>query len=320
MVESLVDLNLLDLRFLGLNVAEIGKGALVIIMVTMGLTLTLKDFLKIYDDPRGVVVGLTGQLVVLPVFAFLTVWFLSVPPVVAISLIILACCPGGATSNFFSFLARGDVALSIVLTTISGLIVVFTIPILVNLALEIFNTTGKTIRLPVIKSMLRIFMLVIAPVAIGMAFRSRFPKWAVIIEPYATKISFAAVLSTMAVLLAAVWPLIPRILVDAGLSVVLLNVSMMAVGFVAALALKAGERQSRTICIEIGVQNYLLSVIIAVDLLRQPEFAIAPVIYLFTMYVTVFSFIGYCRFLRDRNPAPARMEKTFSAGVRNGQP
>jgi len=301
MIQSLADVNLLSLRFLGLNVSDIGVGALILIMVTMGLTLAPKDFRKIYDDPKGVVIGLAGQLVMLPLLAFLIVWALSPPPAVAIGLIILACCPGGATSNFFSFLARGDVALSVVLTAASGLAVVFTLPILVNLGIAMFSEPEQTVRLPIIKSMTQIFLLVVAPVGVGMAIKRGFPQHAVKIEPYATKISFAAVLGTMAIILASVWPLIPSMVLTAGLPVLILNVSMMAIGFGAALMLKTGERQSRAISVEIGVQNYILSVVIAVALLKRPEFAVAPIIYLFTMYITVFSFIAYCRLVRDKN-------------------
>jgi len=300
MAQSISDINLLGLEFLGLNISDIGTYALIVIMATMGLTLTVADFRKVYEAPKAVFIGLVGQLVFLPVLAFLLVMMLSPPASVAIGLIILACCPGGATSNFFSYLARGDVALSIALTAISGLVVVFTIPLLVNLALVTFLDAGQTIRLPIIKSMAQIFMLVVAPVAVGMAIKNRFPKLSVAIEPYATKISFAVVLGTMAIILSAVWSLIPSMIMTAGLPVILLNVLMMTAGFAAALTFKTGERQSRSISVEIGVQNYVLSIVIALALLKQPEFAIAPIIYLFTMYITVFSFIAYCRFVRDK--------------------
>ncbi|MEM6625520.1 MAG: bile acid:sodium symporter family protein [Pseudomonadota bacterium] len=302
MPQSIADINLLGLQFLGMNVADIGTYALVFIMATMGLTLTPADFKKVYEAPKAVAIGLVGQLILLPAFAFLIVISLSPPPAVAIGLIILACCPGGATSNFFSFLARGDVALSIALTAVSGFVVVFSIPILINAAISMFAESGETVRLPIVQSMAQIFMLVVAPVLTGMSVRRYFPKLALSIERYATKLSFAAVLFTMVVMLHAIWPILPSMLIDAGAPVLMLNTSMMALGFGAALLLQTGERQSRSICVEIGVQNYILSTVIAIALLKRPEFAVAPVVYLFTMYLTVFSFIAYCRFVRDRAP------------------
>ncbi|MEM8937257.1 MAG: bile acid:sodium symporter family protein [Pseudomonadota bacterium] len=302
MHQSIADINLLGLEFLGMSMSDIAMYSLIVIMATMGLTLTPADFEKVYQAPKAVALGLTGQLIVLPAFAFLIVIILSPPPAVAIGLIILACCPGGATSNFFSFLARGDVALSIALTAISGFIVVFSIPIFVNVAISMFGENDPSVRLPVVQSTVQIFMLVVAPVLAGMSVRRYFPKLALSIERYATKVSFAAVLFTMAVMLYAIWPILPSMLGEAGAPVLLLNATMMALGFGAARLLQTGERQSRSICIEIGVQNYVLSLVIAIALLKNPEFAVAPAVYLFTMYLSVFSFIAYCRFVRDKTP------------------
>ena len=310
MDSSLNDINLLGLEFLGLNISDIGTAALIIIMLTMGLGLSIRDFKQIYRQPKGVAIGLAGQLLILPATAFAIALIFSPPAPVAVGLIILACCPSGATSNFFSFLAKGDVALSIVLTTLSGFIVVFTIPLLVNLGLELFMGEGQQIRLPVLQSMLRIFLLVVAPVCAGMLINKLFPRASQAAKPYATKISFAAVLSVMAILLYFVWPKIPSLITTAGIPVFSLNAIMMILGFAAALLLNTGESQSRTISIEIGVQNYVLSVVIAVGLLKQPDFAIVPVIYLFTMYITVFSFISYCRYIRDKSNQPAAIDST----------
>jgi BASS family bile acid:Na+ symporter len=248
---------------------------------------------------------LFAQLLVLPCAAFSLVYLFEPAQYIAIGLIILSCCPGGATSNFFTLLAKGNVATSICLTLLSGIVSVFSIPWIVNFALDIYLETDDSIFLPVGESMLRIFILIVLPVMIGMGLKHKLKDSVVHrIEPIATKLSFALVVMTMAIVLFHIWELIPALIKDAGLITLLLNLVMMAFGFVAALALQLDERNTRCVVIEIGVQNYLLSVIIALGMLNQPLFAVVPLLYLFIMYITVFSFIGFCRVFRRAHLLP----------------
>lgn len=274
-------------------------------MVTMGLTLRVEDFRDVAARPRDVTAGLGGQIVLLPLVAFAIVLALRPPPAIAIGLVILACCPGGATSNFFSFLARGDLALSVVLTTLSGCIVIFTLPPIVNLALDWFAGESQAVRLPVLRTMARIFMLVVLPTIAGMLVRRYYARLAARIEPAATRLSFAAILLTMVALFDYVSEQFVSLVALAWKEVVLLNVVMMAAGFAGGRAIGVGERARRSIAVEIGVQNYLLSVVIAIALLGKPEYTVVPIVYLFWMYVSVFCFIGYCRYWRDRGAVPS---------------
>ena len=294
-------LNVNQIMLWGIELSQVGTLALMLIMVTMGLTLKLNDFRSILVEPRAIILGLVSQLLVLPLVAFTLVYIFQPTLPVAMGIIILSCCPSGATSNFFSYLARGNVAISISLTALSGLIVIFTIPLLVNLAISLFDTTGRQIFLPVLPSMVRIFGLIVLPVMVGMLIRHWRPELALAIEPYVTKISFAVIVMLMAVILFHIRSVLPEMLASAGLITMMLNIVMMAIGFFGALAFRLKEQDARSICIEIGVQNYLLSVVIAISLLQTPMFAIVPIIYLFVMYLTVFSFIAYCRFYRDKH-------------------
>jgi len=294
-------LNVTQVSLWGIDLSQVGSIALMLIMVTMGFTLKLADFKRLLLAPKPIVIGLVAQLILLPATAFAIVTVFQPPLPIAMGIIILACCPSGATSNFFSHLAGGNVAISISLTSISGVIVIFTIPLLVNLAIELFGEPGPKVFMPVLASMARIFMLILAPVIIGMAFRHWKQNLADAIEPYATKISFAVIILLILAVLWHLRPILGEIIAQAGLITLALNISMMTLGFVLALTFKLEERDARSICVEIGVQNYLLSVIIAIGLLKNPTFAIVPIVYLFTMYLTVFSFIGYCRYVRDVN-------------------
>lgn len=286
---------ILTVDFMGVDVSVLGTWALFVIMVTMGLSLRLADFKHVLIAPRAVFLGLAAQLILLPLVAFMLILLFDPILPVAAGLMILACCPSGATSNFFSFLARGDVALSIMLTVASGVIVVFTIPILVNLVLDHLTGESRAIHLPVGQAMLRIFGLIVLPVSLGMAARRIAPRLTAAAQPWVTRISFAIVLFTMVILLAYIAEHIGTILAMAWDVTVALNVIMMTLGFTLARLAALNVAQARAITIEIGIQNYLLSVVIAVGLLGQPDFAIVPILYLFIMYVTSLSFIAYCR-------------------------
>lgn len=290
---------LLSVTVFGVNVSTIGGLALVLIMLTMGLTLRPVDFARLLSHKRALAAGVIAQLVLLPAFAFLLVFIFNPSMSVAIGLILLACCPGGATSNFFTHLARGDVALSVTLTTISGVVVVFSLPFLVNLGLVWFADGPQPLRLPVLETMLRIFLLILLPVMIGMGIRWLAPKTAERIEPFSTKLCFAAILFTMAALMHHIWADIGMIIRETWHITLALNAGMMLLGFVGAKFLNVSEERSRCIAIETGVQNYILSVVLALTLLQRADFVAVPMMYLFTMYVTVISFIAYCRFVRD---------------------
>jgi len=293
-------LNVNSISLWGVDLSLVGTVALIFIMVTMGFTLKAGDFKRLLETPKPIFIGLSAQLILLPLVAFSLVYIFQPPLPIAMGIVILSCCPSGATSNFFSHLARGNVAISVSLTALSGSIVIFTIPLLVNLAIHLFSTTvEERVYLPVLKSMLQIFVMIILPVSVGMGVRAWKPAAAIAIERYATKISFAVVVLLMVAVLIHIQPVIMDMLASAGLITVLLNVSTMAIGFGLAIGFKLEERDMRSICIEVGVQNYLLSVVIAIGLLKNPSFAIVPIIYLFVMYITVFSFIGYCRYYRD---------------------
>jgi BASS family bile acid:Na+ symporter len=113
--------------------------ALFIIMLGMGLGLTLKDFQRVLVEPKAVILGLIAQLILLPVVGFMLAGVFPLSPELAVGLVIISACPGGATSNLMTYLARGNVALSITLTAISSLMTVLTIPLVINLAMQTFG-------------------------------------------------------------------------------------------------------------------------------------------------------------------------------------
>ncbi|HIA05606.1 MAG TPA: bile acid:sodium symporter family protein, partial [Flavobacteriales bacterium] len=108
--------------------------ALFIIMLGMGLSLVLGDFKRVFQHPKAAAIGLTNQLIMLPLIGYFFATYAGLPPELAVGLMILAACPGGVTSNLISHLSKGDTALSISLTAISSIVSIVTIPLIINFA------------------------------------------------------------------------------------------------------------------------------------------------------------------------------------------
>jgi bile acid:Na+ symporter, BASS family len=268
--------------------------ALGIIMLGMGLSLTLKDFQRVTFYPKAVIIGLVNQLLVLPLIAFSTLLFLPVSPELAVGVMILAACPGGATSNLLTHMAKGDTALSISLTAISSFITVFSIPILVNFSLIHFMGEGEIIQLPVLKTMAQIVVITIIPVSIGMILKNKFPELAKKSEK-PVKISSAIFITIIIIgaILNDKDVIIPSF-IAVGPVTLLLNVVMLAIAYFSAKLFNASKPQSISISIESGIQNGTLAIAIASSplLLNNPDMAISPAIYSLIMFITAFAAVS----------------------------
>lgn len=163
---------------------EIGLPAvLFVIMVGIGLTLTTDDFRREARAPKGAVVGLVAQLLLMPALGFAIAALLDLPPALAVGLVIAAACPGGTTSNLIAFLARANVALSIVLTVLASVATIVTLPVFVDLALRWQPAASDVaVRVPVGRTVLLLVAIVLVPVTIGMVVRRRAPERAGALE------------------------------------------------------------------------------------------------------------------------------------------
>ena len=125
-----------------------------LIMMGMGLSLVTNDFKRVVKYPKAVAIGLTNQLIFLPLVGFALATTMSLEPEYAVGVMLLVLCPGGTTSNLFTYLAKGDVALSVTMTAIASVITVFTIPIVLSFSLVYFMGAGSEFQLPVVKTMI----------------------------------------------------------------------------------------------------------------------------------------------------------------------
>ncbi|MEM9260634.1 MAG: bile acid:sodium symporter family protein, partial [Bacteroidota bacterium] len=145
--------------------------SLFIIMMGMVLSLTVEDFKRVVRYPKAVGIGLTNQLLLLPIVGFVLCYVFQLSPMMAVGLMLLAACPGGTTSNLITYVSKGDIALSVTMTAIASTITIFSIPFIINWAMFHFLGQSQDIQLPVLQTMGQIFGITALPVSIGMLVR-----------------------------------------------------------------------------------------------------------------------------------------------------
>ncbi len=267
--------------------------ALAIIMLGMGLSLLPEDFQRVSKYPKAVSIGLISQLIILPIIGFLIAKVVPMPPAIAVGLIILALCPGGPSSNLITYLAKGDVALSVTLTALSSIITVFTIPTFANLALQYFIGRTATIALPIGSTMLQIFLITLLPIGLGMFLRQIFPELALRLEKVTSRLAVVLLALIIIALIIREWDRLPGFILQVGVSCVLLNVLSTLAGLYVSKLFNLGSAQQICIAIEVGIQNGTLAIAITAGLLNNPDMAIPAAVYSLFMYVTGFVAIHY---------------------------
>ena len=272
---------------------------LFLIMFGMGMTLTVEDFKRITKSPGEVLVGLTSQIIVLPIIAFLISISLCLNPTQSVGLILLACCPGGATSNLFSHLAKADTALSITLTAFSSIVTVFTVPFIINASLFFFFETGSEFSLPVLRTIVNIFKLTALPTVLGMFLKNKFPEFCKRSEPVIKWFSIIFIIIALAAMLKLVSEKEPILvaLKAVGFAVILLNIISMISGYQFGRMFKMDEKRKITIGIETGIQNGVLGITIATapNLLDNALFAIPSGVYGLVMCISGIFVINFSK-------------------------
>lgn len=260
--------------------------ALMIIMFGMGLSLVKGDFIRLFEYPKAIFVGLINQIILLPIIAFVLISVFNVGAEIAIGVMILAACPGGSTSNLITYLAKGDTSLSISLTTINSLITIFTIPFVVDFALNQFLDANEIVHIDKVQTVIQVFSVVVVPVVLGMTLRKIKPDLADRMSK-PVKIASAAVLFLVIIglVLKKKEDLIPY-LQQAGFITLALNITTMFIGWLTAKVSKLNTSQSLTISVESGIQNGTMAIAIASGVLMNDNYAIAPAVYSLIMFFT----------------------------------
>lgn len=256
------------------------------IMLAMGLGLTVADFKRIFEKPKAVVIGLVGQVILLPILGFIVAWGFGMVPELAVGIVLLTACPGGAHSNLYADLSRGDIALSVTLTAVSGFITIVTIPPIVMLATNVFAGGGEVPQIPVGRTTMHIFLLMGIPVLIGMFVRSKSERWA---NRLKGGVKLFAVVLLIVIVVGSIARQSDNVVAfakQAGVPVVALNLGAMLIGFILARGASLPGRQQRTITLEVGIQNGALAFALAAGLLQSTIVAIPAILYSILVYFT----------------------------------
>ena len=259
--------------------------ALFAVLFGMGLSLVPEDFRRVLRHPKAKLVGLTCQLVMLPVIAFALALLFRLPGELAVGLMVLAACPGGATSNVITHLSKGDTALSVTLTAISSIVCVFTIPWIVGWSMEWFMDGSAAVQLPFWKTLGQLTAVTILPIVCGMALRGARPTLAQRLERPAAVFALVFLALIIAAAVAREKDLAHQFAV-AGPAAIALNILTMALGFAAGWAFGLPKSQRITISIEAGIQNGTLALAISLGLLESAQIAMPSVVYSLFMFVT----------------------------------
>jgi BASS family bile acid:Na+ symporter len=264
--------------------------ALAFIMFTLGLGLSLADFIQIIKNPKNFFIGLISQLFFLPIVAIAITMIWSLPTEIAIGLILIAAAPGGVTSNILTSFAKGDVALSISLTAVMSLLSVISIPIVLGISLGLISDQSLgSISLSSIA--ISMFLIVTLPVLLGMIFRATLSYLTKIIEKWAKTIS---TLLFVLVLLGAILAERENIInyfAQTGLVVLVLNLAMMVLAYYWAKVFGTGKAQQKAIAIECGLQNGTLAIFVGTSVFGGGLYIIPAATYSLVMYLTSLIFI-----------------------------
>jgi len=247
-------------------VTTIAPIALALIMLTLGASLTVKDFTRVVQNPKDFFIGIICQLVLLPVIAYILIIILRTPIELALGVMLIAAAPGGVTSNVLTKFADGDVALSITLTAITSLISIVSVPYVVFLSIELFDITYVKKEVSMLSISLKMFFVVTIPVIIGMIIRKFADSFIVSNIKIINKLSIGLFLIVFIAIYIEEWDSIVMFITKAGLVTFVLNVTMMIVAFYIAKFFATGVAQRRCISLEAGLQNGTLAVFVGIQL------------------------------------------------------
>jgi bile acid:Na+ symporter, BASS family len=270
--------------------------ALFVIMVGIGLTLTSGDFRREARQPKGAIVGSLGQLLLMPVLGFAIAAVLSLPPAIAVGLVIVAACPGGTTSNLVAYLCRANVALSIVLTVVASVVTIVTLPFAANLALSWQPGASEVaVTVPVPRTVALLVGVVLVPVLIGMTVRRTAPARAASLETFVSAFGAFVLIALIIGIAISVRDEFWELLAAAGPAALLLNVSGILAGFGLGALARVPKGDRLTFGVELGIKNSTLGILIAATVIGSERMAVPSAVYGLLMYVSAFALVAYGR-------------------------
>jgi len=276
-------------------VTSIAPIALAIIMLCLGASLTVSDFSRVIKNPKDFFIGFVCQLFVLPVVAFLLIIILKVPTEMALGVMLIAAAPGGVTSNILTKFADGDVALSISLTAFMSLLSIISVPFIIFTTISFFEISYVAKEISIIGISLKMFFVVTVPVIVGMIIRRLTGDLVIRNLKIIQRISIILFLTVFAAIYFEEWDKIVSFLARAGLIALILNVTMMVIGFYVAKFFASGEAQQRAVSLECGLQNGTLAVFVGTQLFDNVVYMVPTAAYALIMMTTSLIFVFILR-------------------------
>ena len=269
---------------------------LTLLMFDLGLTLKPQDFKLIAQRPKPVIAGLIGQIILLPLIAWgiihLTPYTLHLTPFFIIGIMLVACSPGGSSSNVFSMLAKGDVALSVTLTACSSIITLFTLPLIMA---WVTNSVGAAtdIHLPIANLLIQNLVLMAVPIAIGFVINIYKEQAAAKIHGVLKRIAMPALVLLVTVFFFQHKQTIVSEFASLGMTMTILILATTGCGALLAWLLKLTGKERRTLVIEIGMQNAAQAITIACSplIFNNEIIAIPAIIYALMMNLILLAYV-----------------------------
>jgi len=257
-----------------------------IIMLGLGLSLRLEDFVRVLARPRPVVIALVCQLIILPVTCFVLVYVADLPPAISVGMMLLAASPAGTSAAIYTHLARGDVALSISITAINSVLVMATLPIIVYVSMAVFYGNGHAIGLQ-FHHLLQVFLIAIVPALTGAYIHRRYPALAARMDRPVKLLATIFLAAVIILALVGQWSLVAKWGLSVGVIALIYSLISFAVGFGITRALRIEDRQSVAVAMSTGLHNGALVIAMAMSqyMLNNPEMAVPPAAYGLIAYI-----------------------------------
>ena len=269
---------------------KIAPVCLAIIMFGLGLGLTVSDFTRVSKNPKDFVVGFLSQIILLPTIAFILIKIITLPPEIALGVMVIAAAPGGVTSNVLTRFANGDVALSVTLTAVTSLFCVFTVPLIIFNSADLIGIE-ITKEISMINIALKMVFIVTVPVMLGMIARSLMADYIISKTLLIQRLSIILFVIVFISIWVEEWDNIVSFIARAGLIALILNLTMIFIGYYIAKFLASGVPQRKSISLECGLQNGTLAVFVATQLFDEVVFLVPTAAYVLIMFVTSIFFV-----------------------------
>jgi len=261
------------------------------LMLGIGMSLSVLSFAHLLSARRAAIIAFLNQFLILPLLAFVIAWVSPMPSELQVGLVLVASCPSASTSNLFTYLARGDTALSISLTAFNKMFAIITIPLYVNFAMDLFYQTKTHIELSFVDTFERLMLMVLLPTMAGMLIRLRFPVFAERSNGNIKKIAVVCLVLLIAWLVVKQRHSLIDMLFASGPAAAILCVLIMCCSYGCSSLFRLSNAQRTAITLESGMQSGGMAIVIAAGIMGSTAMAVPAVIYSLLMYLFAGAFV-----------------------------